>query len=76
MIQNRNDDNLHGAIRASKCVCGYPARVRYRIPVTWVECKNKCGMKTGYFPDINEQADPESREKAIAEWNRMVSKHG
>ena len=76
MLQNRNDDNLHGGIKADKCRCGYPARIRYRIPVTWVECKNKCGMRTGYFPDINEQADPDARNKAVEAWNRMVSKDG
>lgn len=58
------------------CKCGATARVRYRIPVTWVECKRKCGMKTGFFTDVNEQNDPEAEKRAILEWNRMVTKHG
>lgn len=70
------DDNLHGNILPSKCRCGAESRVRYRIPVTWVECRKKCGMRTGFYPDINEQHDPEAVDKAINEWNRMVSKNG
>lgn len=49
--------------------CGAPGRVRYRIPVFWVECKKKCGAQTGYFPDWEEQCDPASKEKAINAWN-------
>jgi hypothetical protein len=55
------------------CKCGAEARIRYRMPVFWVECKRKCGMRTGYFSDWYEQLDPESREEAVKAWNRMVS---
>jgi hypothetical protein len=74
MKQTRSDNNLCGDIKAVKCRCGSPARVRYRIPVTWVECKNKCGIKTGFYPDVTEQADPESRNSAIRDWNMMISR--
>lgn len=55
------------------CKCGASARVRYKIPVTWVECRKKCGMQTGYYSDFYEQNDPEAREKAIRCWNSMMS---
>ena len=58
------------------CKCGACARIRYRIPVTWVECKRKCGMKTGYFADGQEQFDPAARNEAVRAWNRMVQKDG
>ena len=54
------------------CVCGAYARVRYKIPVTWVECQKKCGMRTGYFIDKNIPHDPDSEDEAIKAWNRMV----
>lgn len=57
------------------CKCGAIARIRYRMPVTWVECKRKCGMRTGYFCDGYEQFDPEAREEAVKAWNRMVQKN-
>jgi len=55
-----------------KCKCGAEARVRYRMPFTWVECKKKCGMKTGYYCDAYEQ----SKRQAIDDWNRLVKKNG
>ena len=58
------------------CVCGSYARVRYKIPVVWVECRKKCGMKTGYYVDKNIPHDPDSEEEAINAWNRMVQRHG
>lgn len=63
-------------VKPLKCRCGAEARIRYRIPCTWVECKKKCGMKTGYFPDYFEQCDPESRNEAVNVWNRMVQRDG
>ena len=56
-----------------RCKCGAEARIRYRLPVFWVECRKKCGMKTGFFPDYTEQFDPVAREEAVKAWNRMVS---
>ena len=61
-------------IKPLTCKCGGCARIRYRIPVFWVECRKKCGMKTGYFADGNEPFDPQARDKAVIEWNRMVQK--
>lgn len=58
------------------CVCGSYARIRYKIPVVWVECRKKCGMKTGYYVDKTVPHDPDSEEEAIQAWNRMVQKHG
>ena len=71
-----NDDNVRSSIIPSKCKCGADARIRYRIPVTWVECRKKCGMRTGYFADNTEQFDPEAVVKAVEAWDRMVSKDG
>ena len=56
------------------CKCGSGARIRYNLPMTWVECRKKCGFKTHYYYDVKEQCDRESRELAIDEWNRMVQK--
>ena len=58
------------------CVCGGAARVRYKIPVVWVECRKKCGRKTGYFVDKAIPHDPDSEEEAIQAWNRMVQENG
>lgn len=60
----------------SKCVCGANARVRYKIPVFWVECGRKCGMKTGYHTDKVYPQDLDSKAEAILEWNRMVTERG
>ena len=57
------------------CKCGAGARIRYRMPFTWVECKKKCGMYTHQYCDGYEQFDPESRKMAIDEWNRMVKQN-
>ena len=54
------------------CKCGKAAKVRYKIPYTWVECKRKCGMHTGVYCDGYEQCDPESRKQAIADWNKLI----
>lgn len=54
-------------------ICGKQAKVRYRMPYTWVECKKKC-TKTGYYINGYEQNDPEARARAIAEWNSIPRK--
>jgi hypothetical protein len=46
------------------------------MPFTWVECKKKCGMRTGVYCDGYEQCDPEARKEAIEAWNRLVKKDG
>lgn len=57
------------------CRCGGKARYRYRIPVHWIECRNKrCECRTRYYPDSEgTNCDPEARARAVDEWNRMVS---
>ena len=57
----------------NKCVCGSDGRIRYKIPTFWVECKKKCGMRTRYYSDENEQYDSNAKDSAVKEWNRMVS---
>ena len=53
----------------NQCIkCGKIPKVRYILPVTWVECK--CGRRSKYVSDIYEQNDPESRASAIEDWNR------
>lgn len=59
-----------------KCSCGAYPRIRYKVPVVWVECRKKCGMKTGYFPDKTVPHDPESEAEAILAWNKAVLKNG
>lgn len=72
----RDKQNLFSETEPLRCPCGAIARIRYKIPVTWVECKRKCGRHTCYYPDIEEQHDPVAVQKAVAEWNRMVEKNG
>ena len=72
-MREHRDDNIYADIIPEKCRCGTEARVRYRIPVFWVECRKKCGMKTGYHCDGAEPYDPEAKNAAVKEWNRMVS---
>jgi hypothetical protein len=59
-----------------KCRCGADARIRHRDPYVWVECKKKCGMKSGYIflwiPDLDHKAE----QFAIEQWNRVVQKDG
>ena len=51
--------------------CGGAARIRYRMPWTWVECKKKCGNHTSFYPDMGyDQRDKDSRQLAIDEWNK------
>ena len=55
------------------CKCGGKARYRYRLPLHWIECRNKrCGVRTRYYPDQDEQFDPKARQLAINEWNSMT----
>ncbi len=56
-----------------RCKCGGRPRYRYSMPVHWVECRNKrCDMHTRYYADMKEDDDPESKQRAIEEWNKMV----
>lgn len=60
-----------------KCKCGEYPRVRYKIPVHWVECgRKKCPfkMRTGYFTDTIGVYDTIARDRAIEEWNKIVIK--
>lgn len=47
--------------------CGGRAKLRYRKPFSWVECK-KCGASGTPVCDWWEETD--GKEKAIAFWNR------
>jgi len=58
------------------CRCGADARIRYRDPYVWIECKKKCGMKTGYIFEFVSAERWKSEQQAAEEWNRMVSKNG
>ena len=58
----------------NKCRCGASARVRDKNGQWWVECRNKCGMRTGYYTSIYD--DVVARERAVSDWNRMVWKNG
>jgi len=60
-------------IQPLPCVCGGQPRVMYRQPYHWVECKRKCGMHTGYYPDGFEQNDRLSRLDAIKKWNQLIA---
>ena len=55
------------------CKCGADARVRHRDPYVWVECKKKCGMKTGSFLVFIREI---SEQDAINKWNGMVKQNG
>lgn len=51
--------------------CGAAAKVKYKMPYTWVECK-KCKLHSELIPDYSyEQRDPDSRRLAIEDWNTM-----
>ena len=53
-----------------RCKCGSEARVRYKSPYAWVECKAKCGMKSGYILDIIGRENAE--RSAIIRWDSEV----
>lgn len=70
----KNDNDLYSDIKIERCSCGAEARMRYKVPVTWIECKKKCGMKTAFYTDNgnNGHCDRATRDLAIMEWNRNV----
>lgn len=74
-MNKRDKSNLFCDHQPKRCSCGAIARIRYRMPVTWVECKRKCGMHTGYYIDGNEYGDPEALKKAVEEWDSIVNKN-
>ena len=53
-----------------KCRCGAKARVRNKDNRWWVECRDKCGCRTGYYTSVYD--DEIARERAVSDWNRMV----
>ena len=61
-------------MKAAKCRCGAESRIRIREPYLWVECKKKCGMKTGVFRIGLHQSEVE--EQATVAWNKVVKKDG
>lgn len=58
------------------CKCGATARLRNKEPYIWIECKKKCGVKTGSYRAFCTSEAYEAEEKAIEDWNRMVSGYG
>lgn len=54
------------------CKCGAEARIRFREPYLWVECKKKCGMHSGYHFIMTPEEKEPCEEHAIKQWNRMV----
>lgn len=50
--------------------CGAPAKIRYRRPTWFVECKKKCGNRTRYYSDWDQEQDPFSKKLAITEWQK------
>ena len=59
-----------------RCKCGAEARIRSTEVYTWVECKKKCGMKTGVYLKMLKDRDLVAEGRAVDAWNRMVSKDG
>ena len=57
-------------IKPCKCKCGAVARIRYKDPYVWVECKNKCGNKSGYHFVFLSTEIEKAEEQAIASWNK------
>ena len=53
-----------------RCKCGAAARIRYKDPYVWVECKNKCGNKSGYHFVFLSTEIEKAEEQAIASWNK------
>lgn len=62
--------------KTEPCKCGAEARIRYKDPFVWVECKKKCGMKTGVYHCFLSKQDILTTEAAIEAWNRLVRKDG
>lgn len=57
------------------CKCGADARIRFRDPYVWVECKKKCGMKSGYIFEFVPAERWKSEQKAVDDWNRLVGEN-
>ena len=58
-----------------RCKCGAKARYRYKIPMHWIECTNKqCPYKahTRYYSDSGSEFDVTAKDRAVAEWTKMV----
>lgn len=63
----------------SNCKCGALAKYQYRIPLHWVECSRgglcPFHLHTQAYKDSDGSVfDPEARDYAFDEWNRMVQK--
>ena len=56
------------------CKCGASARIRHRYPYTWVECKRKCGMSSGFVSDIADNNREDCETFAVELWNKKISK--
>lgn len=58
------------------CKCGAEARIRFKDPYIWVECKKKCGMRSGFHFIFISTEKELCTEHAIEQWNRMVQDDG
>lgn len=52
-------------------ICNGKGKVRYKMPYHWVECRKKCGAKTGVYADFEQHCDPHARNQAIDAWNNL-----
>ena len=57
-------------IKPVKCKCGASARVRYKEPYVWIECKDKCGNKSGYYFVFLSTEIEKAEKQAIEAWNK------
>lgn len=58
------------------CKCGADARIRFRDPYIWIECKKKCGMRSGFIFEFVSAERWKAEQQAVEEWNRLVSESG
>ena len=61
-------------IKPMKCTCGAAARVRFKDPYVWVECKNKCGKKSGFYFIFLSTEKEKAENEAVKEWNEKIEK--
>lgn len=56
------------------CSCGAEPRLRSSGGYIWIECKKKCGKKTGVYPEVFDGWV--ARANAARDWEKLVNKNG
>lgn len=60
-------------IELKPCKCGAVPRLRYKMPLNWVECP-KCHRKSKKVSDWYEVRDADSITEVVNDWNNRAER--